>query len=500
MFGAREAVGVGWKLRYLVPMLNRSATGFRVALALVGLLALPTTFALAGPLTPPAGPVAPTAKPLSEIEPRIAINATNTPGNGLAEFVITQPGSYYFTGNVNTSSKSMLIIRASNVTVDLSGYTLASSGGIGIRPGIVVDLASITNVRILNGSIQGFNGDGIDLGFETTRGCRIENVTVTACGVGFDVSDDTTIINCVARLNTTGGFSLGVGGSIRGSTAVSNGGFGFVLGSAGLATDCVSQDNDGGFGAGDGSTLVRCVAALSTQDGFVVSRATVTECTARSNSGNGFVASGGAAFSGCTALLNVQNGFNITAPRCRLTNCTASDNTGHGVFVDVTGDLAELNILGSTMSNNTLSGITTEASTLIADGNVSNNGTVGIQVLNSCMIRGCTVNTNVQSGIVAAAANIIQNNMVSSNAVGAAGAGAAGILCTADDNRLEGNMLVSNAQDGIRLNAAGNLVIRNTLTRTGTTINAVANNRIAQIITNPASGFVSTDPNANFVY
>lgn len=466
----------------------------------MALFIAPATLVPAGPLTPPVGPVAPTAKPLSEIEPRIAINATNTPGNVVTEFIITQPGSYYFTGNINTSSKTVLAIRASNVTVDLSGYTLASAGGIGIRPGIVVDVASITNVRILNGNIQGFTGDGIDLRFETTRGCRIENVTVTACSVGFDVSDDTTIVNCLARLNGVGGFAAGSGSSIRGCKAVSNGGFGFTVAADGMIADCVSELNDAGFSAGEGSTIVRCVAASSTQDGFVVQRATVTDCTAKSSGRHGFFASGAAAFTGCSALLSGQNGFNITAQRCRLTNCTASDNTGHGVFVDVTGDLAELSVLGSTMSNNTLSGITSEASTLVADCNVSNNDGVGIQVLSSSIVRGCTVNTNVLSGIVAGTANIIQNNMVSSNAVGAAGAGAAGILCTADDNRIEGNMLVSNAQDGIRLNAAGNLVIRNTLSRVGTTINAVANNRIAQIITNPASGFVSTDPNANFIY
>ena len=35
----------------------------------------------AGSLAPPAGPVAPTMKPLDEIEPRIAIDAINTAGD-----------------------------------------------------------------------------------------------------------------------------------------------------------------------------------------------------------------------------------------------------------------------------------------------------------------------------------------------------------------------------------------------------------------------------------
>ncbi|MCH8150310.1 MAG: hypothetical protein IH987_20420, partial [Planctomycetes bacterium] len=35
----------------------------------------------AGNLNPPSGPVTPTMKTLTEVEPRIAINATNTPGD-----------------------------------------------------------------------------------------------------------------------------------------------------------------------------------------------------------------------------------------------------------------------------------------------------------------------------------------------------------------------------------------------------------------------------------
>jgi hypothetical protein len=43
--------------------------------------------------------VASTYKTLSEIEPRIALNQANTPGSASKLFRITQPGSYYLTGN-----------------------------------------------------------------------------------------------------------------------------------------------------------------------------------------------------------------------------------------------------------------------------------------------------------------------------------------------------------------------------------------------------------------
>src|SRR4051812_18571328 len=48
----------------------------------------------AGPLSPPVGPVVATMKTLSEVEPRIALSSTNTPGDGDSLFRITGPGSY----------------------------------------------------------------------------------------------------------------------------------------------------------------------------------------------------------------------------------------------------------------------------------------------------------------------------------------------------------------------------------------------------------------------
>jgi hypothetical protein len=80
----------------------------RTAITVVSALILVATAGLliAGPLTPPAGPVTSTYKPLSDVEPRIAINAVNTPGDSSSVFLITQPGSYYLTGNVRESLAS----------------------------------------------------------------------------------------------------------------------------------------------------------------------------------------------------------------------------------------------------------------------------------------------------------------------------------------------------------------------------------------------------------
>ncbi len=69
-------------------------------------------------------------KSLTEVEPRIAINAANTPGDAGNLFIISQPGSYYLTGNINgVAGMHGIAISASGVTLDLSGFELRGSPG-----------------------------------------------------------------------------------------------------------------------------------------------------------------------------------------------------------------------------------------------------------------------------------------------------------------------------------------------------------------------------------
>src|SRR5215470_6747809 len=106
------------------------------------------TLALAGPLDPPAGPVTSTYKTLTEVEPRTPLSQATTPGDVANQFKITQPGSYYLTGNMtaSTGSAPCILIAASDVTLDLSGFSVRNGATEGIR-------ISGDNVTVRNGSV-----------------------------------------------------------------------------------------------------------------------------------------------------------------------------------------------------------------------------------------------------------------------------------------------------------------------------------------------------------
>ncbi len=111
--------------------------------------------AQAGSLNPPGAP-SPTAKPLADIEPRIAIDSTNTPGDGTNLFIISKPGSYYLPRNIEgRAGRNGILIAADNVAIDLMGFTL--EGVAGSLHGIAVDMPR-ENLSICNGIVRNWGG------------------------------------------------------------------------------------------------------------------------------------------------------------------------------------------------------------------------------------------------------------------------------------------------------------------------------------------------------
>ncbi|HRJ51035.1 MAG TPA: right-handed parallel beta-helix repeat-containing protein, partial [Phycisphaerales bacterium] len=264
----------------------------------------------AGPLDPPAGPIAPTYKTLGEIEPRTAINAANTPGNSSAVYVISQPGSYYLTGDVvNTTTRHSILISADHVTIDLNGFAIR--GNFSNISGIAVS-GSRTNLAIRNGTIQGHGSHGINL----------LNASVVL------ISDIRATGNALAGV--TPGKK-----AVLTNVVCSGGAFGFFLESAQecILTNCIaSETTSGGFVEGSGRiSFFDCIASNTGGSGFVLpAQSQARGCTSTNNSGYGFDVTGSrATMQDCIAESNLLGGYNVQFPGARMTRCSAGQN-GNG--------------------------------------------------------------------------------------------------------------------------------------------------------------------------
>ncbi len=195
---------------------------------------------LAGPLDPPAGPVGSTYKSLGDVEPRLAINSLNTPGDADSLFKITKPGSYYLTGNITgVSGKQGIEIDAPGVTVDLCGFDVAGVPGAldGIRVATVQ-----SNISIFNGSLRDWPLDGIDLNNATNTRLR-DLSSASNAGVGFRTGSGASIVNCNAYFNGASGFEVGDSSTITACGSRQNTLHGFNLSLATIITDCTAYAN-----------------------------------------------------------------------------------------------------------------------------------------------------------------------------------------------------------------------------------------------------------------
>lgn len=208
-------------------------------------------------------------KTLTQVEPRTLISSV--------PYFITNSGSYYLTGDlIGTPGQAGIVISASGVSIDLTGFSVVgSSNGIGVSG------AGLGGVSIRNGAVRQCVGPGINLG--SVKRCQIEHVLVS-----------------------------------------DNGGSGMIVGSAALIDLCTASGNNGiGISAGDGSSVFSCVVQSNTADGIVVTaQSRVAENTCDSN--------GSAAN---------QAGVRSTGAGNRIEANNLSRNNAHGIRVEGTNNL-----------------------------------------------------------------------------------------------------------------------------------------------------------------
>ena len=185
----------------------------RALLGVAGLGAM-AALAKAGPLTPPAGAVAPTGRTLDEVYNRISPSGAGNgrtplvPGAGTT--IITAPGSYVLTGPI-TRSGVCLQINVSGVDVDLNGYTIDNSNPTTNTVSIAVAAA---NVHVHNGTIIG-GVRGVAAG-TSTHGLRLSELSISNAKVAGIALGSGSIGNRIedCRIIDTGASSTAADGNL----------------------------------------------------------------------------------------------------------------------------------------------------------------------------------------------------------------------------------------------------------------------------------------------
>jgi parallel beta-helix repeat protein len=289
--------------------MNRSAFVLPLSLILIA-----GAVAAAGPLDPPVGPVQPSMKPLSQVEPRMPLSAVNTPGDQNSTFRITAAGSYYLADNlVGEAGKAGIEIAASGVSVDLMGFTL--QGATGTLEGVTTDGPQL-DLAVRNGFVSGWGRDGVNLiiAGDLSGACLVENVHATlnsgngiSAGIGsivrsciatsnretgILVDGGSVVESCLARHNAVG-IRVGDHSNVRASQGVGNFGIGIFLGPECTVSDSAAQGNtDTGIYSQGSGTILNCTATANFADGVLLYDSVVRGCSVRGNFREGINAIG----------------------------------------------------------------------------------------------------------------------------------------------------------------------------------------------------------------
>ncbi len=144
-------------------------------------LCVGSAFASPDTLQPPPGPITGTFKTLAEVEPRVVVNARNTPGNAGATYIISQPGSYYLDRTlVGETGKIGIRITITNVTLDLNGFSMTGAGtgtvGIAIESNEAFGQIAIRNGRLIGWSQSAIAGSATRFTRPMLEGLRVYHV------------------------------------------------------------------------------------------------------------------------------------------------------------------------------------------------------------------------------------------------------------------------------------------------------------------------------------
>ena len=215
----------------------------------VGILALfviatMTSVVRGGPLDPPGAP-GPTQP---QVEPRTPISTL--------PFTITQSGSYFVTKNLSSGGAG-ISVQASNVTIDLDGFTLSGTQSVAAINVLAGPSGLVVRNGTLDGWLYGVNSSSVGNSRFEQMQIRGANIPINATGAG-------NVIDHVRADGVTGyGFWLGdraiVSNCRLDHVAASNNlDYGVIGGTQSVITHCEAEGFGFGMNVGDQSQITDC--------------------------------------------------------------------------------------------------------------------------------------------------------------------------------------------------------------------------------------------------
>lgn len=448
----------------------------RALLGLTGLIGLAATASLAGagPLNPPAGPVASTNKTLDQVEPRrpvesvAIVGGVRTLGEGpwkLTANYLSVPLKLQHGADLNlggwrlgaSSFSDIIVCDAGTHAVRITNGQIV--GGLFAAAGAITPELTTLEDLVIDGSVA--LERGAVRRCEWTRGvlsstssvlmesCRMDNFTAET---RIALSGPSILRDVSVSANPTGGPVIRVTGNslLERCFATSGTAVGIDMGFDSIAVSCiVSTSGAAGIVAGGRCILRGCRCEQAARIGGVgFTRFQLgNQCTAESCvatfGGVGFQCGEDAVLRDCLAQGGTGDGFNSTGAGTTIDNCASRSNDGWGFFL-----------------------------------------------VNSSRIERCIAVSNGLGGYRLTNDSLVRANHADSNSV-------VNMLVESSDNRIEANSLVDGTI-GLQVNAANNLIINNS-SACPTPFSIIAGNATGPIVT-AAGVATNTIVTANYAH
>jgi hypothetical protein len=339
-----------------------------------------------GNLTPP-GPPAATMKTLDQLEARTPISSL--------PFTINASGSYYLTKNLNVTTGDAITITASQVTLELNGFTISSTANPAAGTGILL-ANNNADITILNGHIKGgvvnsggtYSGSGFANGISSPafspRNVRIAGLSIIGClndGIRLFTGNSTVVESCTVQ--TVGAAGI-VANTVSHSVAYDCGSSAIVAGNT--ADDCTGS-SDLGPAIFSGGTVNNCYGVSLNDIG--VSAISATNCFGQSSGPQPGVYVTTAI--NCYGFNSSNNGAGAGIRATTATNCYGYSNSSQGILASTVH-----NCYGQSVQNRGLS-----VEIAIGSYGISNGSSFGINatfIANACYGRSST-GTGIKSFI-----------------------------------------------------------------------------------------------------